>query len=64
MKCRSLTSKPLLIIGQNIKNANNKMMQMCDTQKLSSYSSEKNHITWTTVVRKSDNMRLGFKLII
>lgn len=40
------------------------MMQTCDTQKLSSYSSGEKHITWTTMVRESDNVRQGFKLIL
>lgn len=39
-------------------------MQTCDTQKLSSYSSGEKHITWTTMVRESDNVRQGFKLIL
>lgn len=30
---------------------------MSDTQKSSSYKSGQNDITWTTVVRESDNMR-------
>lgn len=33
---------------------------MCDTHKSSTYRSRDNYITWTVVVRASDNMRIVY----